>query len=188
MQCWNNVVTIRNNVVATLCCAKNRRRELSRVTSPLLFVRLVVVPTVWSLIKHSVATLLLHCFELLQHCSNIATLCCAVLRIVPFNITLKTIFFFIYQGWHAPVVSTIYARRQTHHHHHSCRKPKNRHDQNMGIIVSLYSLDQSDTYPLHLFLCTICQNCMVRPFTWWTVSGILWLTCTHPNLLFRWSL
>ena len=96
----------------------------------------------------------------------------------------KDDFIFIYQGWHAPVVSTIYTRRQTHHHHHSCRKPKNRHDQNMGIIVSLYSLDQSDTYPLHLFLCTICQNCMVRPFTWWTVSGILWLTCTHPNLLF----
>ena len=86
------------------------------------------------------------------------------------------------------MVSTIYTRRQTHHHHHSCRKPKNRHDQNMGIIVSLYSLDQSDTYPLHLFLCTICQNCMARPFTWRTASGILWLTCTHPNLLFLWSL
>ena len=32
-QCWNNVVTIRNNV-ATLCCAKNRHCESSRVTSP----------------------------------------------------------------------------------------------------------------------------------------------------------
>ena len=27
--------------------------------------------------QHSVATLLRHCFEWLQHCSNIATLCCA---------------------------------------------------------------------------------------------------------------
>ena len=27
--------------------------------------------------QHSVATLLPHCFEWLQHCSNIATLCCA---------------------------------------------------------------------------------------------------------------
>ena len=34
MQCRNNVVTIRNNV-ATLCCAKNRRCESSRGTSPL---------------------------------------------------------------------------------------------------------------------------------------------------------
>ena len=34
LQCWNNVVTIRNNVV-TLCCAKNRRYESSCVTSPL---------------------------------------------------------------------------------------------------------------------------------------------------------
>ena len=37
LQCWNNVVIIRNNVgnnVATLCCAKNRPCELSRVTSP----------------------------------------------------------------------------------------------------------------------------------------------------------
>ena len=33
MQCWNSVVTIQNNV-ATLCCAKNRRCESSRVTSP----------------------------------------------------------------------------------------------------------------------------------------------------------
>ena len=29
------------------------------------------------LAQHSVATLLRHCFEYLQHCSNIATLCCA---------------------------------------------------------------------------------------------------------------
>ena len=34
LQCWNNFVTIRNNV-ATLCCAKNRRGESSCVTSPL---------------------------------------------------------------------------------------------------------------------------------------------------------
>ena len=34
LQCRNSVVTIRNNV-ATLCCAKNRRCESSRVTSPL---------------------------------------------------------------------------------------------------------------------------------------------------------
>ena len=27
--------------------------------------------------QHNVATLLRHCFEWLQHCSNIATLCCA---------------------------------------------------------------------------------------------------------------
>ena len=27
--------------------------------------------------QHSVVTLLRHCFEWLQHCSNIATLCCA---------------------------------------------------------------------------------------------------------------
>ena len=27
--------------------------------------------------QHSVATLLRHCFEWLQHCSSIATLCCA---------------------------------------------------------------------------------------------------------------
>ena len=32
LQRWNNVETIRNNV-ATLCCAKNRRCESSRVTS-----------------------------------------------------------------------------------------------------------------------------------------------------------
>ena len=30
LQCWNNIVTIRNNV-AKLCCAKNRRCESSRV-------------------------------------------------------------------------------------------------------------------------------------------------------------
>ena len=35
LQCWNNVVTIRNNA-ATLCCAKNRLCKSSRVTSPLL--------------------------------------------------------------------------------------------------------------------------------------------------------
>ena len=29
------------------------------------------------LAQHSVATLLLHCFEYAQHCSNITTLCCA---------------------------------------------------------------------------------------------------------------
>ena len=29
------------------------------------------------LAQHSVATLLRHCFEWFQHCSNIATLCCA---------------------------------------------------------------------------------------------------------------
>ena len=34
LKCWNNVVTIQNNV-ATPCCAKNRRCESSRVTSPL---------------------------------------------------------------------------------------------------------------------------------------------------------
>ena len=34
LQCWNNVVTIRNNA-ATLCFAKNRRCESSRVTPPL---------------------------------------------------------------------------------------------------------------------------------------------------------
>ena len=38
LQCSNNAVTIRNNVatmyVATLCCAKNRLCESSRVTSP----------------------------------------------------------------------------------------------------------------------------------------------------------
>ena len=32
LQCWNSVVTIRDNV-ATLCCAKNRRCISSRVTS-----------------------------------------------------------------------------------------------------------------------------------------------------------
>ena len=32
------------------------------------------------LAQHSVATLLRHCFEWLQHCSNIATLCCAKSR------------------------------------------------------------------------------------------------------------
>ena len=31
LQCWDNVVTIRNNV-ATLCCVKNGPCELSRVT------------------------------------------------------------------------------------------------------------------------------------------------------------
>ena len=30
--------------------------------------------------QHSVATLLRHCFEYLQHCSNIATMCCAKYR------------------------------------------------------------------------------------------------------------
>ena len=34
LQGWNKVVTIRNNV-ATLCCAKSRRCESSRVTLPL---------------------------------------------------------------------------------------------------------------------------------------------------------
>ena len=33
-QCWKNSKQRRNNV-ATLCCAKNRRCESSRVTSPL---------------------------------------------------------------------------------------------------------------------------------------------------------
>ena len=32
------------------------------------------------LAQHSVATLLRHCFEWLQHCSNIGTLCCAINR------------------------------------------------------------------------------------------------------------
>ena len=32
-QCWNNVATIRTNVVM-LCYAKNRRSKSSRVTSP----------------------------------------------------------------------------------------------------------------------------------------------------------
>ena len=44
------------------------------------------------LAQHSVAKLLRHCFEWLQHCSNIATLCCAnqsSLGIVPCNITLS---------------------------------------------------------------------------------------------------
>ena len=40
LQCCNNVVTIRNNV-ATLCCAKSRRCESSRVTSPLRFFTVV---------------------------------------------------------------------------------------------------------------------------------------------------
>ena len=31
----------------------------------------------WFLAQHSTATLLQHCFESLQHCSNIATMCCA---------------------------------------------------------------------------------------------------------------
>ena len=31
----------------------------------------------WFLAQHSVAWLLQHCFEWLQHCSNIASLCCA---------------------------------------------------------------------------------------------------------------
>ena len=35
LQCWSNIVTIRNNV-ATLCCSKNRRYESSRVSSPLI--------------------------------------------------------------------------------------------------------------------------------------------------------
>ena len=42
--------------------------------------------------QHTISTLLRHCFECLQHCSNIATLCCAKkssLRIVQCNITLK---------------------------------------------------------------------------------------------------
>ena len=34
LQCWNNIVTIRNNI-ATLCCAKNRRCESPSVTIPL---------------------------------------------------------------------------------------------------------------------------------------------------------
>ena len=33
LQCWNHTVIIGNNV-ATLCLAKNRRCESSRVTSP----------------------------------------------------------------------------------------------------------------------------------------------------------
>ena len=33
-QCWNHSKQCRNNV-AKVCCAKNRRRELPRVTSPL---------------------------------------------------------------------------------------------------------------------------------------------------------
>lgn len=35
LQCWNNAVTIGNDV-AILCCANCRRCEMSRVTSPLL--------------------------------------------------------------------------------------------------------------------------------------------------------
>ena len=38
LQCWNNVGTIRKNVV-TLCCAKNRRCQSFRVTSPLEVIR-----------------------------------------------------------------------------------------------------------------------------------------------------
>lgn len=34
LQCWNDIVIMRNNV-ATLCCAKNRPCESPRVTSPL---------------------------------------------------------------------------------------------------------------------------------------------------------
>ena len=52
------------------------------------------------LAQHSVAILLWHCFEWLQHCSNIATLCWAknsrCHAIVPCNITLS--FLFLSQG------------------------------------------------------------------------------------------
>ena len=44
------------------------------------------------LAQHSITALLRHCFKWLQHCSNIATLCCAEnrsLRTVSCNITLK---------------------------------------------------------------------------------------------------
>ena len=42
------------------------------------------------LAQHSVTTLLFHCFEWLQYCSNIWTLCCVALRIVLCNVTLRT--------------------------------------------------------------------------------------------------
>ena len=40
-------------------------------------------------LQHGVATLFQHGFKWLQHCSNIATLCCTKNRIVPCNIIFK---------------------------------------------------------------------------------------------------
>ena len=47
LQCWNKVATIRNNIATMLqrrvtACAKNRRCESSRVTSPLRLFRVNV--------------------------------------------------------------------------------------------------------------------------------------------------
>ena len=72
------------------------------------------------LAQHSVATLLRHCFEWLQHCFNIAALFCAKklsLRIVLCNITLKglcdgclvrsIVSVYVWgQGW-APLVTSL---------------------------------------------------------------------------------
>ena len=66
------------------CCSRWRRRR--RCLSVMLH---ETIRTRWFLAQHSVATLLRRCFELLQHCSNITTLCCIVLH--PCNITLYSL-------------------------------------------------------------------------------------------------
>ena len=85
-QCCNPSKQCRNNV-ATLCCAKNRRFDI--VPCNITFIKKKMKSCNAKgdvtrddsqrrfLAPHSVASLLPHCFEWLQHCSNIATLCCA---------------------------------------------------------------------------------------------------------------
>ena len=89
--------------IGTLCCVINRRCESSLVRSPSRRGRPVDIKEVYQkrdaraelfswllkgvvtrddsqrrfLAQDSFATLLRHCFEWLQHCSSIVTLCCA---------------------------------------------------------------------------------------------------------------
>ena len=84
-----------------MSCVKNRRWKSSRVTSPLSLLSFPSTLTVdlprlenfrlrefegdvtrddsqrRFLEQHSITTLLRHCFEWSEHCSNIATMCCA---------------------------------------------------------------------------------------------------------------
>ena len=74
-QCCNYSKQCRNNV-ATLCCAKSRRCYSFRVTLLLRWFYTRRFATT-NLAKQSITALLRHCFKWLQHCFNIATLCCA---------------------------------------------------------------------------------------------------------------
>ena len=53
--CWNNIVTIRNNV-ATLCCAKNRCCESSRVIT----LAMAIIKKQWVYFKSKTTNLRVH--------------------------------------------------------------------------------------------------------------------------------